>query len=485
MHREHPLRILRYSTKYLWLLIFPILRGAYHFASREDFMKWLQGTWFDLLILLAILGFGWVMWFFREFTIENGQIYVQDGVIFTRRRYLPLKNLSAMSIERPLWLRPVGASYLHADTASGLLETTDIRLMIRRRDEAFFLSALPRPQQGERRCFRHQGGVWRVLLFSLIFSSGLSGAVYFAMFWFQSGRIARDLIEQFQLTERLNNVSVKVARHLMGIPPAAVTIGILILSMWLLSFFRNVVRYGGFEMQSDQRIVSVRSGLVTRREFKLVNRKINFVDMRQNLLTKLCRIFSLAVNIPGYGNQQGSIPVCLPILTQNEVTRTLPMLFPGIRITHRTIKPPWHSWFGYLCGPIYAGLAVFPVMYYARRFLPQFTDLIDFLQLMLFIPIVWKLIIQIAAFGTTGLSISEERVCVRYCNWTTFHTIIADTDTIVKVRIHRHIWQRFSGKCHVMIYFQAEVMRRCHLWSMDYQTVQRELKEYLTSEDAA
>ncbi len=480
MHREHPLRILRYSTKYLWLLIFPILRGAYHFASREDLVKWLQGTWFDLLILLVILGFGWVIWFSRKFTIENDQIYVQDGIIFTRRRYLPLRNLSAMSIERPLWLRPVGAAYLYADTASGLLEATDIKLMIRRRDETFFLSALPQIRKGKRHCFRHQGGVWRVLLFSFIFSSGLSGAIYLAMFWFQSGRIARDLIEQFQLTERLNTVSEKVAKHLMGIPPAAVTIGIIILSMWLLSFLRNVLRYGGFEMHSDQRTVSIKSGLVTRREFRLVNRKINFVDIRQNLLTKLCRIFSLAVNIPGYGNQQGSIPVCLPILTKGEVERTLPMLFPGIRITHRTIKPPWHSWLGYLCGPIYAGLAVFPVMHYARRFLPQFSDLIDFLQLMLFIPIVWKLIIQISAFGTTGLSISEGRICVRYCNWTTFHTIIADTDTIVKMRIHRHLWQRWAGKCHVMIYFQAEVMRRCHLWSLDYKTVQRELADYLT-----
>ena len=99
MFREHPLRILRYCTKYLWLLIFPIIRGAYHFATKEDVFAWLKGTWFDLLILLAIAGFGFLMWFFREYTIENGQIYVQDGIIVTRRRYLPLRNLSAITIE--------------------------------------------------------------------------------------------------------------------------------------------------------------------------------------------------------------------------------------------------------------------------------------------------------------------------------------------------------------------------------------------------
>ena len=494
MLREHPLRVLRYSTKYLWLLIFPILRGAYHFATREDFLQWLHGTWFDLLILLVILGFGWLVWYFRRFTIENGQIYVQDGLVFTRRRYLPLKNLSAMTLEHPLWMRPIGAAYLSADTASGLLEATDIKLLIRKKDEPLFLAALPHLRQSERHYFRRRGGFWRVLLFSLIFSSGLSGAVYVAMFWFQSGRIARDLIEQFRLTERLSTVSEELSRKLMGIPPAAVSVGVLILSMWMLSFLRNVLRYGGFEMQSDQRMVSIRSGLVTRREFRLVNRKINFVDMRQNLLTKLCSIYSLAVNIPGYGNQQGSIPVCLPILTKRELGETLPMLFPGIRLTHRTMKPAWHSFYGYICMPLYAGIAVIPIMHYARKFLPHLTVLrdylpqllgiLDFLQLMLFIPILWKLIIQIVAFYTTGMSISEGRICVRYCSWTTFHTVVADTDTIVKVRIHQHIWQRWSGKCHVLLYFQSEVMRRCHLWCMDYQTVLRELHDYLPDSNA-
>ncbi len=481
MLREHPLRILRFSKKFLWLLIFPLLRGAYHFATKEDVFKWLHGTWFDLLILLLILVFGWLVWFCRKFTIRDGQIYVQDGFIFTRRRYMPIRNLSAMTAEHPLWLRPLGACYISADTASGLLEATDIRLMIRTKDEKAFFSALPNLRTGKRHHFRHQGGIWRVLLFSMIFSSGLSGAVYLALFWFQSGRIARDILEQLRITERLNTVSEEVARRLMGIPPAAVTIGIVILSLWLLSFIRNVLRYGAFEMQSDQRLVSIKSGIFTRRMFLLVNRKINFVDMRQNLLTKLCRIFSLAVNIPGYGNQQGSIPVCMPILTIKELSDTVPMLFPDFKLTHRTMKPPWHSWFGYICMPLYAGIAVFPLFHYTRPYFPQLADIFDFLQLMILIPIFWKLLIQIVAFMTTGLSISDGRICVRYCEWTTFHTIIADTDTIVKVRIHRHIWQRWTGKCHVLIYFQSEVMRRCHLWSMDYQTALRDLGDYISA----
>ena len=95
MRREHPLRILRYSMKNLWLLIFPIVRGAYHFASREDIEEWLRGTWFELLILLAIFGYGFLNWYFRQFGIVKEQLYVRDGILMKRQRFLPIRNLSA------------------------------------------------------------------------------------------------------------------------------------------------------------------------------------------------------------------------------------------------------------------------------------------------------------------------------------------------------------------------------------------------------
>lgn len=280
MHREHPLRILKYSTKTLWLLIFPLIRGVWNIfkawnrkqiqgfrLSPEAALNWVQGAWFDLLILAMILGYGFCIWFFRKFTVEDGQLYVQDSFIFTRKRIMPVKNLSALTIEHTLFLRPFHAAYLYADTASGLLNSTDIKLLIRRKDEPMFVSALPRLRQGKRHHYERKVKLWKILLFSVIFSSSFSGALYIALFWFQSGRIARDLINEFQLREKLNTVSQEVADHLAGIPPIAVTVGILILSSWLLSMISNLIRYGGFYMESDKRQLFVKSGLMTTRYF--------------------------------------------------------------------------------------------------------------------------------------------------------------------------------------------------------------------------
>ncbi|MBR3629490.1 MAG: PH domain-containing protein [Oscillospiraceae bacterium] len=479
MRREHPLRILRYSMKNLWLLIFPIVRGAYHFASREDIEAWLRGTWFELLILLAIFGYGFLNWYFREFGIVKEQLYVRDGILFTRQRFLPIRNLSVMAVEQPVWLRPFGGEYLYADAAGGLLEATDIKLLIRRRDEKLFLSAIPRLRQGKRHHFSDRVGIWRTLLFSMIFSSSFSGALYLAVFWFQGGRIARDLLHEFQVTERLNSISATLAGRLMGIPPAAVALGILILSTWLLSFLANLIRYGGFRMESDKRMIAVNSGLVTRRHFYLSGRKVNYIDIRQNVLTKLCRIFSLAVNCPGYGSMQGAIPICMPILTRRELEETMPMIFPGSRLSRNKLRPPWHSWWGYICIPFLTAAAVIPASSVLLRLFPAFDDVIRYFIIMIEIPIIWKTIVQFIAFTTTGISISRNHACIRYCKGLTFHTIICDVNRIVKVRIHRHFWHHLTGKCHVLLYFRSESPRHCTLIGMQYSEVKEQLKEFL------
>lgn len=485
MHREHPLRIIRYSIKNIWLLVLPLLRlvYTYHF-SPELLMSWLRGAWFDLLILAAILGFGWLNWFFREFTVEDGQLFIRDGILYTRRRYVPGCNLTSLTIRQPPWLRPFRAAYLRADTAAGILGTADIRLLIRLSDAEMFRRALPHLRKGKRHNIHYKVDLWRVLLFSVLFSSSFYGSVYLATFWFQGGRVVRDIIQDLRLTERLSTLSEEVAGHLLGIPPAAVTLGLMILTSWMLSLLANLLRYFGFFVESDKRMMYIHSGLLMRRRILLHTHRINYLDIRQNLLMKLFHLHTVAVNCPGYGKERGSIPVCLPILTGDEADFTvLPRMFPGVRMTDNTLRPPATSWWPYVSLPVFAAAAILPAAQIAKHLLPTVDDLFSFLQIMLLIPIGWKFIIQNVAFRTSGLSIRDGRLCLRYCRFTTFHTILADTDCVVKVRINRWFWQYWSGKCSVTIYLQSETVRRFTLWSLNYEQTRALLGEFLIPSD--
>lgn len=68
-YHEHPIKILRYSAKNLWLLIFPLLRSLRFYPfSLQNFVEWGAGAWFDLLVALLILGFGALRWYCCSYT---------------------------------------------------------------------------------------------------------------------------------------------------------------------------------------------------------------------------------------------------------------------------------------------------------------------------------------------------------------------------------------------------------------------------------
>lgn len=56
----------------------------------------------------------------------------------------------------------------------------------------------------------------------------------------------------------------QAATYFKGIPRLAITIGILILSAWLISFIGNLLRYSRFRFYADRKAFSVHRGLISR-----------------------------------------------------------------------------------------------------------------------------------------------------------------------------------------------------------------------------
>ena len=79
MCREHPLKILRYSAKNIWLLIFPLIRGVYTYKFDKDwFYSWVSGAWFDIAVLAAIILVGLVRWLFSRIYLTEEELVHRD-----------------------------------------------------------------------------------------------------------------------------------------------------------------------------------------------------------------------------------------------------------------------------------------------------------------------------------------------------------------------------------------------------------------------
>jgi uncharacterized membrane protein YdbT with pleckstrin-like domain len=134
-----------------------------------------------------------------------------------------------------------------------------------------------------------------------------------------------------------------------------------------------------------------------------------------------------------------------------------------------------------VCWCVTGFAAIYPTGEVMERLFPAFQQMTNLVQVTIVIPILWKLIVQIVSLNTSGVSISKNRICMRYCKGFAFHTIVAETDSIVKVKIHQHVWQKLSKTCHLTIYFRAETPYRCNLYCLDYEETRNLLSEFMTN----
>lgn len=131
MLHEHPIKILRYTAKNLWLLIFPLLRSAHFFPfSAKEIAAWLHGSWFDLLICVLILTYGAIRWYFCGFMYNTEVIRRQSGILLKRETEIPCSSITSVTEEHAFFLRPFGAVRVSIHTGAEDIAGADMQLVL-------------------------------------------------------------------------------------------------------------------------------------------------------------------------------------------------------------------------------------------------------------------------------------------------------------------------------------------------------------------
>ena len=292
-----------------------------------------------------------------------------------------------------------------------------------------------------------------VLLFSVFFSSGFSGAVYIAAFFFKGGDIAHDIlsIAMSRITEQAEHIYVKL---LSGIPKAAAMTGIFFMGAWLLSFIMNLLRYSRFHLSADKDCINVAFGLIKRRRHRIRTAHINYIDLKQNLIMKLCGAVTVNISCPGYG-YDSHLPVLMPISREKNLgsLNEYPSLPRDGRLKYR---PRFTAFFSYAGLPA-AGIVLTALMHRPADMLPaNLADLSWFLIIMAEIPLTWLTMVKTVALCISGISIYNDRMILRCSKGTSFHTVIARREKVVMVQINQNILQKFFKKCQVIIWLSGE-----------------------------
>ena len=481
MYHEHPLRILKYSMKNIWLLIFPIIRAVYQYRVHIDknwFYTWIKGAWLDIAIIGAIIIFGFIRWYFSVIDFTGDEIVHRDGVFIRVNTFIPISNISSATLERPFYLTPFGATRFCCDTRAGILKANDLKLLVNKKTCAEILKTMPQIDENDMIEGIPRPSLMSVLMFSVFFSSGFSGTIYIATFFWKAGDISYDIITRYlnrftEETEKLTN------RLLLKIPTAAAAVGLFFIGSWLISFIVNLFRYSGFDIESDKRCVKITYGLLDRKEYRIKASHINYTDLRQNLIMKLFRAVSVNISCPGYGATKNRLPVLLPVKKEKNIGKELEVIgvFGGIK---NDFRPKASGVGSYLLIPLVAAAEIYPAHDLIARLFPKFSELSKFIAIMLEIPAIWLIAVKFAALLTSGIAFCGSKVIVRSCIWTNFHTVAAERNKVAKIELQQNFLQKLGRKCNISIWFEGEERKRYRVRAMSVEDAKRitQLLEY-------
>lgn len=453
MTREHPINILKYGIKHIWLMIVPAFRSLYRLRDIRQITPalvsaWLSGAWFDLLFLTVILFFGWLNWKRSGFTTGQNSLIVCRGIFIRKTTVIPLDCISAETAEHPFWLHPLHAVRIRVDTRAGKSRSTDLSLWIHEDNLRLFekIRNVPNQQIYEPR-FR------KIALFSLLFSSSLSGVLYLAALIFQLGHTTGALIE-LQLTAAVTQTAELLSDTIAPkIPPAAMTVAVLLVGTWLLSFAANLLRFAHFRLSKTEHVIHIQCGTLTKWQHTIDIDQIHYWDIRQNLLMKLSNLLSVHICCSGYGNQRRTLPMLIPMIPKRDAETVLPHILKG----QRGILQPgsmsfqkylWRTELFILSAPLGAGTLL-------TQF-PLFSDLIHVLLIAAEGFGIWMLAVKLTAWKTSGVFYSGRQIRIQYCSGFRFHTIWSDLSRLSKIELCISPIQRFSKRCDLIFYFQEE-----------------------------
>lgn len=473
LYHEHPIKILRYSAKNLWLLIFPLLRSLRFFPfSLERLIEWGVGAWFDLLIALLILCFGTLRWYYCSYSFDAVSIHAKSGIFLKQETEIPFSRITATVEEHPIYLKPIRAVRLRISTASGVIPQANMELILYLHDLHRLRPHVKALRNDSAQATPYHTPAWRVLFFSALFSSSFSGAFYLAALFFQGGRITSDLLEEFRARQLIEDAADRASSVFVGVPRIAIMIGIVVLVLWLVSFGRNLLRYGRFRMRFGSEFLSVHMGILNRRRFHLRRTAIVFPDLRQNLIMKLCGMVSLHIRCPGYGSRRDTLPVLIPLMRRKASSKLLDRLHAPRRLEQPGVmaRSKLRFFWSFLWPPV-TGLGVLiAVRMIALYLFPHLSEIIQFFSGMLVLPLMWLLLIKFVTLLTQYAAVDGRFLQIHFSHGFIFHTITVRREHIVRIDLRQTPLQKRYGVCHLYLACSGPRMQRYKLTALSEET---------------
>lgn len=464
-HRPHPYMVIHNLRRFLALLIIPLVRG-FVTALGGGFAAWLSGAWADILVLSLIFSLSLLQWVFCFYSCDRKGLYFARGVLIRKRMFIPMEKISTLSVVRPFYLRWLHVVRLRADTLAGPSDQEDFSLFVSQGESERILGVRKKELEEGRLTRQYRPRSLYVAALAAFSSSSFAGVFFLSTLISQTGQLLGN-----EFRDRLYGTFEHITQLLaFGLPPAAAALGYLLLFGWLIAFTVNFIRHKNFCLRRRADSVQVSGGIFTNRDYSVSVDQINYLDIRQSVLSFLLRFCSVHISAVGYAKRKEDVSSVVPAVRTRDVGKTLGMFFPEFVAQPRQV---WHNpgaLFKFIGDPSW-GCVLIPLATLLLRWLfPDWGSFIGWVGFMLCFPAYWFLIVRLIDYFSAGIARDGDHFTLHYSEGYYLHTVVIPRSRIAYVCLRQSPIQSLDKKCDLLIYSYSEKKHRHHIRNLDRQT---------------
>lgn len=373
----HPLTILKFVRKLLFVLLLPLLRSLLNYGIQGTLSTLV--TW-ETALAVALFGYGVLRWARFRVRIDRGVLELHTGLFFRRTVRVPLSKVTCVYVESDPLLTLVNAVKVSIDTNSGEYKNTDFEFYFPRSRVDALCTALHTVTPRNRIYLCTTG---QIALMSLSSASALSGLLVAAGIVNKSGKILGDALEK-RLVETINVVTALTSKI---IPPAATILAAVLVVGSCISFLMTLMKHLSFVVRCNKHGILIEQGWFRHKQSYIRRDAIGVGVISMPPLLHLFRRCSLCIHASGYGVNNGERSILFPVEKARDAEHSMHILGVDLCKGDRlTLRIPRRAMSRALFMPTACLLALMAAVILSAHFLPDWYPI--FLPIGIFIGII-------------------------------------------------------------------------------------------------
>ncbi|MBD2847952.1 PH domain-containing protein [Paenibacillus sp. IB182496] len=363
--RMHPLSVVFFIGKAIKDLLYPLLVFVVSTLLRgEVSLKWIIGGGGGLAALLLVVA--WLQWYRFVYVPTTGGLRVEQGVFVRKKLWLTMDRVQSVDDSAGVLHRLFGLVKLQVETAGGKkpeIELSGITLAAAAEirdalgltassneadsapaaDEQPELDAAARSDTDaspDRAAASLRLSLPQLLLYSA--TSGRIGVVL-ALLGAAYSQLDDWLEQTFDVWDTI---------LLLGSAAGWTWLGLMLLAAaWLLAAAGTIIRDYGFTIELRDERLTIRRGLLERKQVTVPLQRIQAVHLVDNLLRRPLGLVTVQVVTAGYSGKEGQAAMLFPLVKESELARFLQQFAPAYRLPQQWNPLPRRALRSYVAVP--------------------------------------------------------------------------------------------------------------------------------------